>query len=173
MSHLSSSVRNESFSNGNTETSSNVNYMNYINQGFKSKQHTPELSKRNIDMEGSLFENQKEKQFMEENILRIFQEQNSSGRQINTGLLRQILKDNPELFENRKSKTSTNDDTIKNTNYSTKNVDSDSIESMHFMFVNFFHKSKQIVNNQENPQVMPIDQRNLLTVCPCEEIDIE
>lgn len=182
MSHLSNSVRNESFIQN--ETNGSINYFNYMNQGTKSKQHTPELSKRNIDIESSLYENQKEKQFMdsnyvlqldktEENILRIFQEHNLTGRQVNTTLLRQIIKDNPELFENRKSKASTKDDSIKNTNYNTKNIESDSIEAMHFMFVNFFQKSRLIVQVQENSENGAGDNYPMQTVCPCEEVDIE
>ncbi len=185
MSHLNSSLRTESVCNTNND-SNNYNFFNYMKEGFKSKEHTPDLSRRIIEFEGSICENSKEKQFIdsnynfatthdknEENILRIFQEQNTSGRSINTTILRQIIKENPEIFDNRKSKSSTSDETIKNTNYSTKNIESDSIEYLHFLFVNFFQKSKQILHTQENSFILNDKSNSLLTVTPCEEIELD
>jgi hypothetical protein len=157
-----------------------------MKEGFKSKEHTPDLSRRLIEFEGSVCENSKEKQFIdsnfnfvtthdkiEESILRIFQEQNTSGRSINTTILRQIIKENPDIFDNRKSKSSTSDETTKITNYSTKNIESDSIEYMHYLFVNFFQKSKQILHTQENSYIMNDKSNSLLTVTPCEEIELD
>ena len=108
---------------------------------------------------------------IEENILNLFQEHCNSGSK-NTSLIRQIIRDNPEAYDNKRSKISTKDDSIKYTNYSTKNIESDSIEYMHFLFVNFLRKSKQILQNQESNDLQ-IENNNLLTVSPCEEIEIE
>jgi hypothetical protein len=184
-SQLNSSLRTESVCNSNND-SNNYNYFNYRKEGFKSKHHTPDLSRRIIELEGSICENSKEKQYIdsnynfttthdknEENILRVFQEHNTTGRSINTTILRQIIKENPEIFDNRKSKSSTSDETIKNTNYSTKNFDSDSIEYMHFLFVNFFQKSKQILHTQENSYIMNDKSSSIMTVTPCEEIELD
>lgn len=173
----------------NNNVSKNDSFNN--NANIRSRFITPEISRRNFNFEGSLYENVKEKKYIsnfsfennntcvnndktEDNIMKIFNEHNRSGLVINTAILRQLIRDNPEIFENKKSKNSTKDNTIKYTNYSTKSTEFDSIEYIHFLFVNFFQKSKQIIILQENNSFVPdVDNIDLMTVSPCDELEIE
>ena len=101
---------------------------------------------------------------------------NSTGKVLNIELINKILNDLPEFFS-KKSAISTKEDTLKlfnSNNYQSKTLDFDTIEYLHFMFVKFFQKSKQIMITQEKKSILmqktiPSDK----SVIRVDEIDIE
>ena len=100
---------------------------------------------------------------------------NSAGKVLSVDLINKIFNEMPEV-NNKKSSTSTKEETLKifnSINIPNKNLEVDTVEYLHFLFVQFFQKSKQITSSQENkkiPQKIIHSDKNMIKF---EEVDIE
>ena len=100
----------------------------------------------------------------------------SSGKVLNLELINRILNEFPEII-NKKSLISTKEDTlkiVKATNYQTRTIDVDSIENLHFIFIKFIKKSKQIMSDKEKiKKELKKTKESEKNVDQVEEVDIE
>ena len=100
---------------------------------------------------------------------------NSAGKVLSVDLINKIFTEIPEV-SNKKSSTSTKEETLKifnSINNHNKNVEVDTVEYLHFIFVQFFQKSKQISSSQENKKISQKIISSNKSVIILEEVDLE
>ena len=89
---------------------------------------------------------------------------------------KKIFNEFPEFLK-KKSDISTKEETLKlfnSNNYNSKNIEIDTIEHLHFSFVKFIHKSKQIMSSQETKNISPTKiEYSEINVIKVEEVDID